>query len=469
MTRRTFLKITGASLAAAAAPSWAKPLDAARGKPNIVYILADDLGYGDLSCYGQKKFRTPHIDRMAAEGMRFTDHYAGSTVCAPSRCCLMTGKHTGHAFIRGNKELRPEGQHPIPADTVTLAKRLKKAGYATGLFGKWGLGGPGTEGEPNRQGFDEFFGYNCQRHAHSYWVKYLWHNRKKVPLDGKTYSHDLILEQALKFIQANKDRPFFCYLPVTVPHAAMHVPEESAAPFRRKFPEFEDVIGRYAGPTVKNPVACFAGMVTRLDAGVGKVLALLKELGLEKNTLVTFTSDNGPHREGGHRPEFFDSNGPLKGIKRDLTEGGIRVPFIARWPGTVKAGETSGHPSAFWDMLPTFCELAGAKAPEDIDGISIVPTLTGRGTQRRHEYLYWEFWSRGGAQALRKGKWKALRLGVMKNPDAPVRLYDLEKDLGETTDVAAENPEIARELAALMTAAREPNAIWGPKPARLKT
>jgi len=438
----------------------ARPVRQAQGKPNIVYILADDLGYGDLSCYGQKKFTTPNIDRLAAEGMRFTDHYSGSTVCAPSRCCLMTGLHTGHAFIRGNKELSPEGQHPIPAGTVTVAKLLKAAGYATGMFGKWGLGGPGTEGDPVKQGFDEFFGYNCQRQAHTYYPGHLWHNDQKVPLDGKTYSHDLIVEKALAFVKANRDRPFFCYMPVTIPHASLHVPEDSAAPFRKKFAEFEDVVGRYAGPQIKNPAACFAGMVTRLDGHVGTLLSLLKELGLDEKTIVMFSSDNGPHSEGGHRPAFFDSNGPLRGQKRDLTEGGIRVPLVARWPGKVPAGTTSGHVSAFWDMLPTFCELAGAEAPGSIDGISFVPTLRGGGQQRAHEYLYWEFWERNGALAVRKGDWKAVRVGTATNPDAPMKLYNLKDDLGETTDLAAKHPEIVSALAGIMKAAHGRSEIW---------
>jgi len=460
--RRDFLRLSGAGVLALAAARLARAAKDS-DKPNIVFILADDLGYGDLSCYGQTKFSTPNIDRLAAEGVKFTDHYSGSTVCAPSRCCLMTGKHTGHAFIRGNKELRPEGQHPIPADTVTIAKLLKKAGYATGMFGKWGLGGPGTEGDPVKQGFDEFFGYNCQRHAHSYYVKYLWHNTKKVPLDGKTYSADLIASKARAFIRANKDKPFFCYIPTTVPHASLHVPEESAAAFRKKFPQFEEKIGRYAGPTIKNPAACFAGMVTRMDAEVGKILALLKELDLDRKTIVMFTSDNGPHLEGGHMPRFFNSNGPLKGHKRDLTEGGIRAPLLARWPGRIKPGRVSHHASAFWDMMPTFCHLAGFECPEETDGISMYPELTGCCAQEAHEYLYWEYWQRGGIIALRKGDWKAIRFGAAKNPDAPLKLYNLKDDLGETTDVAAKHPKIVAELGELMAKAHRPNAIWGPR------
>jgi arylsulfatase A-like enzyme len=410
-------------------------------KPNIVYILADDLGYGDLSCYGQQKFQTPNIDRLATEGMRFTQHYSGSTVCAPSRCVLMTGMHTGHTCIRSNGSMKPEGQLPMPAETVTLPKLLKGAGYATGIFGKWGLGGPGSKSEPVDQGFDEFYGYNCQSQAHNYYPDHLWHNREKIALDGKTYSHDLIVKNALAFIRANKDKPFFCYMPVTIPHASMHVPEEYVAPFRKKFPQFEDKVGKYAGPDVKNPVAAFAGMVTKLDEDVGRVLTLLKELGLDDRTIVIFTSDNGPHKEGGHDPLFFDSNGPLRGNKRDLYEGGIRVPMLARWPGRIKAGSSTDLISAFWDVLPTACELAGVKPPENIDGLSMVPTLLGEGTQKQHEYLYWEFYEQGGKRAVRMGDWKAVQVDLNKKADGPVELYDLKTDVGEERDVSADHAD----------------------------
>jgi arylsulfatase A-like enzyme len=319
-------------------------------KPNIIYILADDLGYGDLSCYGQSKFSTPNIDRLAAEGIRFTQHYAGSTVCAPSRYSLMTGLHTGHAQIRGNREILPEGQAPMEKGTVTISTLLDQAGYATGMFGKWGLGSPGSESDPSRF-FDEFYGYNCQREAHTYYPNHLWHNRSKVQLNGKTYSHDLIMNAALDFIHTNKDRPFFCYVPVTIPHASMHAPKELHDKYRYLYPQFESEIGRYSGPEVENPVAAFAAMVEHLDNGVGQIMNLLKELDIDDNTMVMFTSDNGPHREGGHNPDFWDSNGSLRGIKRDLYEGGIRVPLIVRWPDKIKPGSRSDHISAFWDML----------------------------------------------------------------------------------------------------------------------
>ena len=424
---------------------------AAAEKPNIVYILMDDAGYGDLSCYGQKRFQTPNMDRLAAEGMKFTNHYSGSTVCAPTRCCLMMGVHTGHAFIRGNREVQPEGQWPIPSEAVTIPRLLKQAGYTTGMFGKWGLGPPASHADPMRH-FDRFYGYNCQRKAHTYYPQYLWDNDRKQQLDGKTYSQDLIAARALDFIRANKQRPFFCYLSITVPHAAMHVPEESAAPFRQKFPQFENKIGKYSGPPVKNPIAAFAGMMTRLDGQIGQLLDLLDELGIDEKTLVMVTSDNGPHLEGGHDPRFFDSNGPLRGFKRDLYEGGIRVPLLARWPGKIKPGTESHLVSAHWDMLPTFCELAAAAAPQQLDGISIVPTLTGNpGQQRQHPYLYWEY---RGRTAARAGNWKAVSRLAKGNSQPPLELFDLSNDIGETKNVAADRPDVVARLRSILQTAR---------------
>jgi len=428
-------------------------------KPNIIYIMADDLGYGDLSCYGQQKFETPNIDRLATEGMQFTQHYSGSTVCAPSRCSLITGMHTGHTVVRGNREVKPEGQTPLPAGTPTLPGLLQKAGYVTGMFGKWGLGAPGSEGDPMNQGFDVFFGYNCQRHAHRYDVDYLWHNDEKVSVSPSDYTHDLIANQAMSFIRDHQDGPFFCYIPLTIPHAAMQVPEDDAAPFRKKWPEFEETVGRYAGSEVLNPIARFAGMVTRMDRSVGQVLDLLNELGLDDNTLVIFTSDNGPHQEGGHDPVFFESNGPLRGIKRDLYEGGIRAPMLARWPGTIAPGSNSDHVSAFWDVLPTLGDIAGFEVPGGVDGISFLPALKGDSdTQAQHDYLYWEFHERGGKQAVRKGDWKAVRLNVRKNRDSPIELYDLSSDLGEANNVADAHPEMVAEMDRLMREARTESA-----------
>ncbi len=412
-------------LALLAILSHVTPCAAENGKPNIVYILLDDAGYGDLSCYGQQHFSTPNIDSLASEGMKFTDHYSGSTVCAPTRCSLMTGLHTGHTYVRGNREVQPEGQAAMPLDIVTIPRLLKKAGYITGAFGKWGLGAPGSPSDPARH-FDLFYGYNCQREAHSYYPDHLWKNDDRVELDGKTYTATLIADAALDFIREHQKGPFFAFLPVTIPHAAMHAPESYVAPFRKKYPQFEDKIGKYRGPEVKNPIAAFAGMMTLLDDQVGQVLDLLKELGIDDNTLVMLSSDNGPHQEGGHDPEFFNSNGPLKGHKRDLYEGGVRAPLLARWPGTIQAGSISDHVSAHWDMLPTFCELAGVNAPSDTDGISMVETLKGKPqNQQPHEYLYWEFYERGGKRAVRFGDWKAIQQNINNDKDAPVELYKL--------------------------------------------
>ncbi len=423
-TRRDFMKAIG--LVAIVGPALLQAADKTAKKPNIIYILADDLGYGDLGCYGQDRIKTPRLDKMAADGLRFTDHYSGSTVCAPSRCCLMMGVHTGHAFIKGNREVKPEGQYPIPADSITIPKLLKTAGYRTGAVGKWGLGFPGSHGAPNKQGFDFWYGYNCQRHAHSHWPKYLWRNEKKEDVAKGTWSQDLLTKEALAFIRRSKDKPFFLYVPYAVPHAQLHVPD--VTPY-----ENED--------WPKNQKQ-FAAMITRMDADVGKILDLLKELKLDKNTLVTFASDNGPHREGGQKPAFFKSSGPFRGIKRDMFEGGIRVPFIAQWPGKTPKGKTSKLISAFWDMLPTFCDIAGIKTPARLDGISMLPTLLGQDDkQKLHEYLFWVY---TGTRTVRKGKWKAIGWPPR------FKLYNLEEDIGETTDLYAKHPEVAKDIKRIM-------------------
>ena len=429
-------------------------------RPNIIYILLDDAGYGDLSCYGQQKFKTPNIDSLAKEGMRFTQHYSGSTVCAPTRCCLMTGLHTGHSYVRGNREVQPEGQSPMPADIVTLPRLLRDAGYVTGAFGKWGLGAPGSSSDPAEH-FDLFFGYNCQRQAHTYYPGHLWNNFAKVPMDGKTHSADVIMNQSLKFIRKHHDRPFFVFLPTTIPHAAMHATDEYLEMFRGQFSEFDSKVGRYAKTETKNPIAAFAAMMTQVDAHVGQLMALLQELDIDRNTLVMLSSDNGPHMEGGHDPKFFDSNGPLKGHKRDLYEGGIRAPLIARWPGKVPAGTTSDHISAHWDMLPTFLELAQANSQEATDGISMVNELMGKTSdQEKHDYLYWEFYERGGKKAARFGDWKAVQLNINKNPDAPIEIYHLPSDIGEAKNVAAENPEKVELAKKAFADAHTPSAFW---------
>lgn len=434
----------------------------ATSQPNIIYILLDDAGYGDLSCYGQTKFLTPNIDRLASEGMKFTNHYSGSTVCAPTRSVIMSGLHTGHTPSRGNREIKPVGQFPIPATTFTIAEALKKAGYATGAFGKWGLGNPGSEGDPIHQGFDRFFGYNCQRNAHTYYPTWLFDDLRKIELDGKTYAHDLIMDKAVEWIDRQHENPFFCFLPVTIPHAAMHVPEKYAAPFRKKFPEFENKVGRYGNnkPFAKNPAAQFAGMMTALDEGIGRVLKSLKKHQIDQNTIVLLSSDNGPHKEGGHMPNYFNSNGGLRGFKRDLYEGGIRCPLLVRWPGKVEAGSTSNHISAHWDLFPTFCELAGTNPPEGLDGISFLPTLLGK-EQEKHEHLYWEFYEGGGKRAVRIGKWKAVQNQVnRKGKDAPIEIYDLESDRAETSDLAAQNSELIARIQKIFERSHTPSPLW---------
>ena len=438
-------------------------------KPNIIYILADDLGYGDLSCYGQKNFSTPNIDKLAASGMLFTQHYAGCTVCAPSRSALLTGQHTGHTPVRGNMEIQPEGQHPLPANTVTIAKLLKGAGYKTAAFGKWGLGFPGSEGSPNNQGFDEFLGYNCQRLSHHYYPWHIWNNDEKMVLvenEGQKtgiYAPILIHERTLAFIEENKDEPFFLYVPSLIPHAEMFAPEEYMERFRGKFlPEMsyhgvDSGRGFRLGAYGSQPEAhaAFAAMITLLDEQVGEILDKVKELGLEEKTIIIFSSDNGPHREGGADPDYFDSNGTYTGYKRDLTEGGIRVPMIASWPGKIKEGSRSDLPSAFWDMFPTFAQLAGVEVPENIDGISILPTLLGEKEQKKHEYLYWEFHEGGGKQAvLYKGKWKGIRLDVRENPDGPIALYNVVDDPAEQINIADTNVELVTKINEIMSQAR---------------
>ena len=444
-------------------------------KPNIVYILADDLGYGDLSVYGQTHFQTPNIDKMASEGMLFTQHYAGTSVCAPSRCSLMSGKHTGHTAIRGNKGWEPEGQWPIPDSTFTIAEMLKQAGYVTGAFGKWGLGFIDTDGDPNKQGIDEFYGFNCQSLAHNYFPGHLWDNHEKVILEGNTgdkfeqYAPELIHQRALQFIEKNKDKPFFLYYPTTIPHAELLLPEANLAEFRGKFLPEKSFKGAEPGDpkfrqgpygTQAESHAAFAAMVTLLDKQVGEVLAKLKELGLEKNTVVMFTSDNGPHLEGGADPDYFDSNGPLKGYKRDLYEGGMREPMIAWWPGKIEAGTKSDHVSAFWDVMPTVAELVGIEVPLNIDGISFLPTLLNKEGQKEHDYMYWEFHEKGGRQALRKGDWKLVRYNVFNPEQTTTELYDLSKDIGEENNLADQHPEQVEKMKALMISSHVESEVF---------
>jgi arylsulfatase A-like enzyme len=436
---------------------------------NIIYILADDLGYADVGSYGQTKISTPNIDKLAEEGMLFTQHYSGSTVCAPSRSALLTGLHTGHTGIRGNKEIEPEGQHPLKSEYVTMAEALKEAGYKTGAFGKWGLGFVGTEGDPNKQGFEEFYGYNCQRQAHRYFPEHLWHNDKKVMLEGNegfnntvTYSSHLIHDKALGFLEDNKDNPFFMFYPNVAPHAELIIPEgEMMKKYEGKFDETPYVNERegsdYGDPDFEvkyytsqpKPRTTFAAMVSLLDNQVGEIVQKLKDLNIYENTIIVFTSDNGPHREGGADPDFFDSNGKYRGYKRDLYEGGIRVPMIVSWPDKIEKGQTTDHISAFWDVFPTFAEVADAKVPENIDGISFLPELIGE-EQKEHESLYWEFHEQGGKKAVRKGKWKAVMLNCFNEDKTTFELYDLSIDPSEENNIASENPKVAKELMDIM-------------------
>ncbi len=486
MKRRDFLKAVGYGSAGLAFSGCANAAQKTgfgkkKRKPNIVYIIADDLGYAEVGCYGQKKIKTPNIDKLATQGMKFTQHYSGNPVCAPSRCVLMTGKHSGHAQVRANKQVGGAegwklgstigGQWPLKAGTVTVAKILKDAGYTTGAFGKWGLGRVGTTGDPNKQGFDHFFGYICQRQAHTYYPNHLWRDGKvewiDANRDGKegAYSHDLIAAEALNFVKANKDRPFFLYVPFTIPHVALQVPEDSLAEYKGKWPDppYTGDKGYFPHP---NPRACYAAMVTRMDRDVGRIMSLLKELNLEDNTIVMFTSDNGPTFNGGSDSAFFESARPLRGLKGSVYEGGIRVPFIVRWPGKIRAGSTSDHICAFWDFLPTCCQLLGVDAPADIDGISILPTLLGQQSkQKKHEYLYWEL---RGQQGVRMGKWKAVRARLKRK----IQLYDLDKDIGEQNDVADANPKITAKMAKIMKTGRTDSDVFPmpkPKPQATKT
>lgn len=442
---------------------YGQPPRAQTGRPNIVFIHADDLGYGDLSAYGQTKFQTPRIDGLAREGMRFTQYYAGSTVCAPSRGALMTGLHTGHATIRGNKEL------PLAAGDVTMAMALGDAGYRTALIGKWGLGNPGTPGQPDKKGFEYSFSVLDQRHAHRQYTDHLFRNAQRVATDvDRDYSNDLFTKESLEFIERSDPRPFFLYLNYTVPHAELRAPEDSMRPFVGQFPETPFVnakadavlTGPEPGPSLgyrsqPTPRGAYAAMITRMDRDVGRILDLLHSRGLDSRTLVIFTSDNGPHKEGGADPGFFNSSGGLRGIKRDLYEGGIREPMIARWTGAIPAGRASDFAAAHWDWYPTFVEMAGAKAPQALDGVSILPTLRGD-RQPPHDFLYWEFHERGFQQAVRMGPWKAVRLAK----DKPLELYNLDADPSEQRDAAASQPQVIARIEQYLKTARTESQNW---------
>ena len=462
------LVLAGGALTVASCVS---PQEAPR-RPNVVFILADDLGWGDLSCYGQRLFQTPNIDALASNGMRFTQCYSGTTVSAPSRSCLITGTHSGHTPIRGNLELEPEGQFPLPEGSASLFQDFKAAGYTTGAFGKWGLGYIGTSGDPQEQGVDQFFGYNCQKLAHSYYPDHLWENDTRIELDTEgpygsgVYAPDMIHEKALSFLDeaVSSGQPFFLWYPTTIPHAELLVPQDSIfQSFKGRYPEtpyhgIDDGIyfrkGGYCSQ--EYPHATFSAMVTRLDVYVGDLIRHLKELGVYDNTLILFSSDNGPHQEGGADPDFFDSNGPWRGYKRDVYEGGIRVPMIVTWKGHVQAGTESNLACSFWDLMPTFRELTGVASADGLDGVSLLPLLEGRKGQQEHDYFYFEFQELGGRQAVRQGPWKLVHMDIRS--DAPrYELYNLDQDPGETRDLSADNPEILSRLRQIMTEAHTPN------------
>ena len=473
-------------------------------KPNIVYILADDLGYAELGCYGQTKIETPNIDKLAQNGIRFTWHYSGSPVCAPSRCTLMTGKHTGHAYIRGNdewdergdvwnyeamvKDSSLEGQRPIPDSILTVGELLQRAGYKTAIVGKWGLGAPGTEGVPNKQGFDFFCGYNCQRLAHTYYPVNLWVNDHRIylgndtvapgtkldpgadPYDAesykkfnlKTYSPDVMLSQALKFLDDCKDKPFFLYYPTTIPHVALQAPERWVKYYEKKFGPEEPFTENTSYFPVRTPHATYAAMVSYLDEQVGEIVQKLKDLDAYDNTLIIFTSDNGPAYNAGHDSQYFQSAAPFNSdndhIKGHVDEGGIHVPMIASWPGHIKQGTESSHLSAFWDVMPTLCDVAGVKAPDNIDGISFLPAMTGKGKQSEHEYLYWEIPEYDGQQAVRMGKWKAFRKDMNKG-NMEIALFDLSHDPMESNNLADLYPEVVEKIKTIMTKAHTAPAL----------
>jgi arylsulfatase A-like enzyme len=444
--------------------------DVVETKPNFIFIMADDLGYGDVGIYGQTMIKTPNIDQLATDGMTFTQFYAGTSVCAPSRSVLMTGLHSGHTQIRGNKQYRYQnGQLPLPDSAKTVAEYLQEAGYTTGMIGKWGLGDPNTTGDPAKQGWDHYFGYTDQVLAHNYYPEYLWRNGEKVMLDNEVqyldtalwhdglgsystgqvqYSHDLFMEETLQFLDENRDRSFFLYLPFTIPHDN----GEQLDTLRFEVPDQ----GEYANEDWARREKDYAAMITRMDHGIGRMVDFLDQAGLSENTLIFFTSDNGPMKDI-YTTEFFNSNGPLRGSKRDLYEGGMREPFLVKWPGQIEAGSHSDHLGGFWDILPTLLDLAGEPIPEHVDGISIKPTLLGQDQRSTHQYLYWEFHEGTGSQAIRQGDWKAVKLNIKQDPNFPTELYNLATDLGEETNLADQHPDKLQELEQLMKEARIPS------------
>lgn len=439
-------------------------------RPNIIFILADDLGYGDIGCYGQQKISTPNIDALAKSGIRFTQYYSGSTVCAPARASFMTGFHTGHTPVRGNITLKPEGQFPLPEPAVTIAMELQKAGYRTAAFGKWSLGFITTSGSPAKKGFETFYGYNCQSLAHNYYPDHVWNNDERIELTENlkanvVYSPDLFQQKALAFIDVQKkDKPFFLYLPYTLPHADLTPPHDSI--YNYYLQKFNEEPIKETSKNNLNKVAvelyphtAYAAMVARLDKYVGEIVTLVNKKGMAENTVIIFTSDNGPHREKGGDPDFFGSSGMFRGIKRDLYEGGIREPMIVSWTGKIKAGSQSDHVTAMWDFFPTFQQLANVKPAKNIDGISFLPTLTAK-PQQEHNYLYWELHESGGKQAVHWKNWKAIKLNVSAANAGAIELYDLSTDPAEKINVAAQNETIVKQMEAFMKEAHVKNNDW---------
>jgi arylsulfatase A len=439
-------------------------------QPNIIFLLADDLGYGDIGCYGQEKIETPNINQLAKEGLRCTQFYSASPVCAPARTSFMTGLHAGHTPIRGNKGFSPEGQTPLPDTTITFAMLLQQKGYKTAAFGKWGLGFVGTSGEPAKKGITEFYGYNCQTLAHNYYPDHLWHNTTKIDFTNNPEAHQLyaaddIHNKALAYLQQQRKQPFFLFLPYTLPHGDLSVPHDSLYNYYvLKFAEaplpqpanYKAKEGKWFEPY---PHAAFAAMVARLDKFVGDINKVLKQKNLEDNTIFIFTSDNGPHKEDGGDPIFFNSSGGYRGIKRDVYEGGIKAPFIAKWKGHIKANSQSNFTFALYDMFPTFLELSKIKNTALVDGISIKPTLLGK-PQAPHKYLYWELAEAGSKQAIRVDNWKAIKLKVNTNSTVPIALYNLLVDPFEQNNIATKHPAIAKRLDSMLQIAHVPNKDW---------
>jgi arylsulfatase A len=470
-SRRKFLKTLGSAAVSAGSLSLLGNMGmqgcktGGGNKPNIIFIMADDLGYAELGCYGQTYIQTPNIDRMAAEGMRFSDFYSSSAVCAPARCSLMTGKHGGHAYIRDNFEIGEwdsfRGQLPLPEGTVTLASVLKSQGYATGCFGKWGLGETGSSGDPLKLGFDRFYGYNCQRHAHNLYPRYLVSDDRKEILEGndrgligEKYGPKLIADEMLRFVRYNKDNPFFLYYPTVIPHLPLQVPDEELEPYEGRWKETPYTGNSYL-PHSK-PRAAYAGMISFMDKQVGRLMALLRELDLENRTVVFFTSDNGTTHLGEQVDyTFFNSVGGLRGLKGSLYEGGIRVPMVARWPGKIESGTTSHLHAAGYDMMATLAEIGSAEVPEPTDGISFVPTLLGKfSKQKEHDYLFWDFAGYGKQIAVRMGQWKGVKANIRDKKDAPLELYDLENDPAEQNNIAPEFPNVVARIEEIILEAR---------------